>query len=82
MVVNAQTAPHDGSMIIAHLMPAENHVEPRYTDTHKYPHGYKPACDTNIGRTFERIRRERMAGHALTRQKVEQTMPRVTARAA
>jgi hypothetical protein len=30
----------------------------RYTDSHKYPHGYHAACDTNIAKTFERIRKE------------------------
>jgi hypothetical protein len=57
-------------------------MEPRYTDTHKYPHGYRPACDTNIGRTFERIVRERMADHAQTRQKIDPIKPHMTARAA
>jgi len=31
---------------------------PRYTDSHKYPHGYHTACDTDIGKTFERIRKQ------------------------
>lgn len=33
-------------------------LTPRYTDSHKYPHGYRMACDTDIGKTFERIRRQ------------------------
>jgi hypothetical protein len=31
---------------------------PRYTDSHRYLHGYHTACDTNIAKTFERIRKE------------------------
>lgn len=34
-------------------------LTPRYTDKHKYPHGYRSACDTNIAKTFARIRQER-----------------------
>jgi len=33
-------------------------LTPRYTDAHRYPHGYHTACDTNIAKTFERIRKE------------------------
>lgn len=29
---------------------------PRFTDTHKYPHGYRPAARTNIRATFLRVR--------------------------
>lgn len=31
---------------------------PRYTDAHRYPHGYKPAAATNIRETFARIERQ------------------------
>ena len=31
-------------------------LTPRYTDSHKYPHGYRVACDTDISKTFERAR--------------------------
>lgn len=33
-------------------------MKPRFTDSHKYPHGYRSAADTNVTRTFERVRRE------------------------
>ena len=33
-------------------------MKPRFTDMHKFPHGYRKACETNIALTFERIRRE------------------------
>jgi len=46
-------------------------VKPRYTDAQKYPHGYKPACETDIGRTFERIRRQQKANADEVKQKVE-----------
>jgi hypothetical protein len=36
-------------------------LTPRYTDSHKYPHGYHAACDTNIARTFARIRQQQAA---------------------
>ena len=32
---------------------------PRYTDAHRYPHGYRPAAATDIRETFSRIERER-----------------------
>lgn len=31
---------------------------PRYTDLHRYQHGYKKATETDITGTFKRIRRE------------------------
>ena len=34
-------------------------LTPRYTDSHRYPHGYRAACDTNIAKTFERVRKRR-----------------------
>lgn len=57
-------------------------MKPRYTDMHKYPHGYKAACDTDIGRTFERIRRQQKANAAEVKHKVEPIQPHVTLRAA
>ena len=32
--------------------------EPKYTDRHRYPNGYKPANQTNIRETFDRIERD------------------------
>lgn len=31
---------------------------PRYTDQHRYPHGYKKAAETNVELTFKRVRQE------------------------
>lgn len=31
---------------------------PRYTDEHKYPHGYASSAATDIRRTFARVRAE------------------------
>ena len=33
-------------------------LRPRFTDTHRYPHGYVHA--TNVAKTFARIRREQI----------------------
>ena len=30
----------------------------RYTDGHKYPNGYRKEAETDIGRTFARVRAE------------------------
>lgn len=57
-------------------------MKPRYTDAKRYPHGYKAACDTDIARTFERIRREQKANAAEAERKVEPIQLRVTLRAA
>lgn len=35
--------------------------EPKYTDRHRYPHGYKPANQTNVKETFDRVENERKA---------------------
>ncbi|MFE8033818.1 hypothetical protein [Thiohalocapsa marina] len=32
--------------------------QPRFTDTHRYPHGYRPAAATDIRKTFARIERQ------------------------
>lgn len=37
---------------------------PRYTDLHRYPHGYKPSNETNIKETFERVENEQKASAA------------------
>lgn len=29
--------------------------QPKYTDSHKFPHGYVPAAATDISKTFARI---------------------------
>ena len=31
---------------------------PRYTDSHKYPHGYRKSTNTDIEATFRRIKQE------------------------
>ena len=31
---------------------------PRYTDTHRYPNGYKKSAETNVQLTFRRVRAE------------------------
>jgi hypothetical protein len=31
-------------------------MKPRYTDRHKYPHGYTRASETDIRKTFARAR--------------------------
>ena len=31
---------------------------PRYTDNHRFPHGYKKAAETNVEATFKRVRAE------------------------
>jgi hypothetical protein len=36
-------------------------VKPKFTDGHKYPHGYTPSGSTDVRRTFERVRREQRA---------------------
>lgn len=36
-------------------------MKPRYTDSARYPHGYKTAVDTDVRKTFERIRKEHEA---------------------
>lgn len=33
-------------------------IKPRYTDTHKRPHGYTTAAATDVSKTFARVRRE------------------------
>ena len=30
--------------------------KPRFTDLRRYPHGYTPASETDVGKTFRRIR--------------------------
>ena len=56
-------------------------MKPRYTDSHKYPHGYFTACDTDIRRTFARIRQQRTGtGIALPRAAAP-LKPQFTARA-
>ena len=36
-------------------------MKPKFTDQHKYPHGYRSAVNTNLQETFARIERERKA---------------------
>lgn len=31
-------------------------MKPKFTDGHKYKHGYKQAVDTDIRKTFQRIK--------------------------
>ncbi len=57
-------------------------MKPRYNDMKQYPHGYKAACDTDIGRTFERIRRQQKANAAEGSHRWEPIQPHVTLRAA
>lgn len=57
-------------------------MRPRYTDAHKYPHGYKPACDTDVGKTFELIRRQQKVNDAEVKAKVEPIKLHITVRAA
>lgn len=54
----------------------------RYTDSHKYPHGYRTACDTDIASTFARIRLQQGQHAAGTRVKVEALKPYIVAKAA
>jgi hypothetical protein len=53
--------------------------KPRYTDTDRYPSGYVPAKDTDVSKTFKRIRQQQTAEkaeaeriHAEQRVKVQQ----------
>lgn len=46
-------------------------MKPKFTDGHRYPNGYKPAVDTNIKETFERIKRQRKQNAAEVAAKVE-----------
>ena len=34
---------------------------PRYTDAHRWPHGYRKSDDTNIAETFQRVRQQQEA---------------------
>lgn len=43
---------------------------PRYTDSHKYPHGYKKAAETNVEATFRREREKLKANAAEAALKV------------
>ena len=44
---------------------------PKYTDSHKYPNGYKRAAETNVARTFARVRAEQQRNLEETRVKVQ-----------
>lgn len=33
-------------------------MKPKFTDSHKFPHGYRQAVDTNVSETFKRVRRQ------------------------
>lgn len=36
-------------------------MKPKFTDSHRFPHGYSRSEATDIRKTFERVRREREA---------------------
>lgn len=44
--------------------------EPKWTDLHKRPHGYRRAVDTNVAETFERVKREQERNAAERADKV------------
>lgn len=46
--------------------------EPKYTDLHKYPNGYKKSTHTDIKRTFNRIRAEQAKNEAEKDEKVRE----------
>ena len=46
-------------------------MKPHFTDTKKYPVPYRAACDTDISKTFERIRRQQKLNETETMRKVE-----------
>ena len=46
--------------------------KPRYTDTHRYPNGYKKAAETNVKETFNRVRLERTRNEAEQEDKVRE----------
>lgn len=53
----------------------------KFTDSHRFPHGYKQACDTDISRTWERARKkmeedrkEREASQAAVLAQIEADM--------
>lgn len=59
------------------------YAQPRYTDSYRYSHGYKAACDTDIAKTFERIRRQQQKlSDAGAGQNVEPIRPRTQLRTA
>ena len=45
---------------------------PRYSDLHKYPHGYASSAATDIRRTFARVRAQQKAERAAAERKVTQ----------
>ena len=57
-------------------------MKPRYTDSHKYPHGYFSARDTDIGRTFARIRLQRIENGTALPRMVGPLKPHFSPRAA
>lgn len=54
-------------------------MKPKFTDASKYRNGYRRACDTDIRKTFDRIRREQQANAKEAAVKVEQLPRRKTA---
>lgn len=45
-------------------------MKPKFTDAHRFPHGYTRSEGTDIKKTFERVRREREANKREAQTKV------------
>jgi hypothetical protein len=55
------------------------YLTPKYTDSHRYTHGYRAACDTDIEKTFERIRRQQAGEVPELKASVAPIKPRLKA---
>jgi hypothetical protein len=45
-------------------------MKPKFTDAHRFPHGYVKAEATDVRKTFERVRRQREANRREAQAKV------------
>lgn len=52
-------------------------MRPRFTDKHRYPHGYRKADQTDVRATFARVRERQAAAVDEAKAKVTVIQPRV-----
>jgi len=45
-------------------------VKVKFTDEHRYPHGYRKAQDTDVRKTFARVREQQAKNEAEVKAKV------------
>lgn len=53
-----------------------NEKTPKYTDGHRWPHGYRKAIDTSVAETFARVRAQQQANNREAEQKVARIQTR------